>query len=77
MVYTVVKIFGVDAVKTSVYKNREDAVRNIMMWIRLIAPEDFEIRTFERETGEIVYPVIQSSDPTEYTVFILKPCEIE
>lgn len=77
MVYTVVKIFGVDAIKTSIYKNKSDAIANIMKWIRLIAPEDFEIKTFERETGEIVYPVIQSSDPTEYTVFILKPCKIE
>lgn len=77
MVYVLTKVLGVDAIKTSVYTNREDAVENMLKWIRMIAPEDFVLKGYERETGEIVYPVNLSSDPTEYTVFIIKPCEIK
>lgn len=77
MVYVLTKIFGVDAVKTSVYASREDAERNMLKWIRVIAPEDFELKYYEHETGEIVYPIIPSNDPMEYTVFILKPCKIK
>jgi hypothetical protein len=77
MIYVLTKVLGVDAIKTSVYNNREAAEQNMMKWVRMIAPENFELRGYERETGEIVYPVNLSSDPTEYTVFIIKPCEIK
>ena len=76
MVYCVTKIFGIDAVKTKIYKDRNKAEENILKWIKVIAPEGTEIKKYEKENGEVVYPIFLSSDPTECIIFILKPCEI-
>lgn len=77
MVYVLTKVLGVDAIKTSVYSNFKDAYDNMERWARMITPDDFELKGYERETGEIIYPINRSSDPTEYTVFIIKPCKIK
>lgn len=77
MVYVVTKIFGVDAIKTSVHSSREFAEQNIQKWIRMLGPENERVRKIERENGEIQYIINESKDPTEYILFILKPCEIK
>lgn len=77
MLYTVTKIFGVDAVKTRVYKKKQDAIEDIQDSIRLFLDNPSEVEIIEKENEETYYIISKSDDPTLYIEFILRRVEVK
>ena len=70
-VYTVVRVFGVDAVKVRVYAREEDAQEEINENIRMLSDENTDVEI--REDGNETYYIInKSDDPTEYNEIIFR-----
>lgn len=76
MVYTVTKIFGVDAVKTRVFKEKRDALEDIMTTIKLFVDDISEVEVIEKENEETYYVVNRSEDPTDFIEFVLRRNDI-
>lgn len=76
MVYTVTKIFGVDAVKTRVFKEKRDALEDIMVAIKLFVSDISEVEVIEKENEETYYIVNRSEDPTDFIEFVLRRNDI-
>jgi translation elongation factor EF-1beta len=76
MVYTVTKIFGVDAVKTRVFADKKDAKEDIYENITMLT--DIEnVEVIEKENDETYYIVHRADDPTEFIEFVLRRCEVK
>lgn len=76
-VFTVTKIYGVDCVKTRVYRNEEDADRDIAENIRTISEDGEEIQEVLKSEGESYYIILPSKNPEEYIEIIKRRCEIK
>ena len=76
MVYTVTKIFGVDAVKTRVFKEKRDALEDIMVAIKLFVSDISEVEVIEKENEETYYIINRSEDPTDFIEFVLRRNDI-
>ena len=76
MVYTVTKIFGVDAVKTRVFKEKRDALEDVMVAIKLFVSDISEVEVIEKENEETYYIVNRSEDPTDFIEFVLRRNDI-
>lgn len=77
MLYTVTKIFGVDAVKTRIFKKKPDAINDIQDSIRLFLDDPSQVEIIEKENEETYYIVSKSDDPTLYIEFILRRNEVK
>lgn len=76
MVYTVTKIFGVDAVKTRVFNEKRDAIEDINTSIKLFVDDVSQIEVIEKENEETYYIVNRSEDPTDFIEFVLRRNDI-
>ena len=76
MVYTVTKIFGVDAVKTRVFREKRDALEDIMTGIKLFVDGLADVEVIEKENEETYYIINRSDDPTEFIQFVLRRNDI-
>jgi hypothetical protein len=76
MVYTVTKIFGVDAVKTRIFKEKRDALEDIMVAIKLFVSDISEVEVIEKENEETYYIINRSEDPTDFIEFVLRRNDI-
>lgn len=76
MVYTVTKIFGVDAVKTRVFNTKDKAIEDINDNISMFLDDDTKVEIIEKENEETYYIVNRSKDPTEFIEFVLRRNEI-
>lgn len=76
MVYTVTKIFGVDAVKTRVFNEKRDAIEDINTSIKLFVDDISQVEVIEKENEEKYYIVNRSEDPTDFIEFVLRRNDI-
>lgn len=76
MVYTVTKIFGVDAIKTRIFKEKRDALEDIMVAIKLFVSDISEVEVIEKENEETYYIINRSEDPTDFIEFVLRRNDI-
>ena len=78
IVYTTTKIFGVDHVKTRVFKDHDAAVADIKEAIFTFSEDGDSYEVIENpETAETYYIVHRSEDPTEFIEFVLRRCEVK
>lgn len=75
-VFSVTKIFGVDAVKTRVFYKKKDAEDDIRACIKLFVDDPSEVQEIKKENEEVYYIVNDSPNPTEYVAFILRRNEV-
>ena len=76
LLWTVTKIFGVDAVKTRVFRKREDAVIDIEETINLLTDDTTKLEVIEKENDEVYYILNKSSNPENFIEFILRLNEV-
>ena len=76
IVYTVTKIFGIDAVKTRVFKKKEDAEIDIQETINLLIENPKQVKIIEKENEEKYYIINKSSNPKNYIEFVLRRNEV-
>lgn len=74
--YTVTKVFGVDAVKTRVFRKKDEALADINDSIRLFLDDPSDVEIVQKENEETYYIVNKSNKPDEYIEFILRRNEV-
>lgn len=76
-VYTVTKIFGVDAIKTRVFRNKKDAEADIQETISLFMDYPSQVEVINKENEETYYLINKSDKPEDYIAFVLRRNEVK
>ena len=76
LVYTVTKIFGTDAVKTRVFRNKNSALNDINDTILLLVDDPDSVEKIEKENEEIYFIINRSDVPEDFIEIVLRRNEL-
>ena len=67
------KIFGVDHVKTEIFKSKDDAMKEVTDDARVISEDNFDIKShsIERKNGKIYITINNSDNAYDAIVYVI------